>query len=326
MKIHQIMKILQILLISITVVGCRFNYSEPAGKISDDENSSGLITAKRSLIYIQENKTDSLRGLFNSKVAKMVKPEQLHWLMQEGQKVLNEYIYPNDTSILKSQSTNYSMGGKKIVEMFSFPFQNKTYKDSLKYFHITVVDNEIHRLFLNDYPPGMRIIEPKHTEPHKDNFDMKTENLRWFRIWYEGGDKVDSKKGKNYYYAVSGDKEKLVNIGADRLIQDVFDILNTAKFDSLDVKYLGDDDNGDDEWIYLRFKFQNPEYKDLGEFTLSCFLDSEQGADKPFSKYIIFKHTDKTRYLLLRDKNPELVQILSKIGNFNYGKNYERYP
>lgn len=326
MKKSNKLTILLILFISSLLFGCKFSYNDNTQKVGENSDNSALKIAKTSLNYIKENKTDSLKAMFNKKVIRMVKPEQIDWIMRNGQKVLNEYSYPNDTSIQKSQSINYSVTGKTVVEMFSFPFQHKTYKDSLKYFHITVANNEIHRLFLNNHPPGMRIIEPKHSEPHKDSLNLQTENIRWFRIWYEGGEKVDAQKGQNYYYAVSGNNEKLVKIGVENLIQEVFDKINTAAFDSTDFKYLDDDDNGDDEWIYLRFKFANDEYKGLGEFTLSCFLDSEQGGDKPYSKYIIFKHTDKTRYLLLRDENPELVEILYQIGRLNYGKNYEKYP
>jgi hypothetical protein len=174
-------------LIGLLMTGCKFSYTEPSENTTDLGDNSSILIAKKSLRYIQENKTDSLKGLLNSKVLKMAKSEQIDWLMREGKLVLDNSEYPNDTSILKSQKTNYSMGGKQVIEMFSFPFQSKVHKDSVKYFHITITDNEIYRLLLNDYPPGMRIIEPKHSEPHKDKINMQSDNLKWFRIWYDGG-------------------------------------------------------------------------------------------------------------------------------------------
>lgn len=318
---------LNTVLIGLLLTSCKFSYTQPSEKTTDSGDNSSLQTAKKSLTYIQENKTDSLKGLLNSKVLKMSKPEQIDWLMREGKSVLDNCKYPNDTSILKSHKTNYSMGGTQVIEMFSFPFQSKVHKDSVKYFHITIVDNEIHRLFLNEYPPGIRIIEPKHSEPHKDKIDMQVDNLKWFRIWYDGG-LYNKKKFKNEigFYAVSGDKQKLEEIGVQDKFQKLFGLINSAEFDSLDFNYLRDNEVGDPEWIYLRMKFNNEEYKKLGEFEISYFLKEEQGKKEIMSDFIIFKHTDKTRYLMRKDKNQDIVKILTDIAHYDYGGYYERYP
>lgn len=314
-------------LIGLLTTGCKFSYTEPSEKTTDLGNNSSILIAKKSLRYIQENKTDSLKGLLNSKVLKMAKPEQIDWLMREGKLVLNNYKYPNDTSVLKSQKTNYSMRGKQVINMFSFPFQSIVHKDSVKYFHITITDNEIYRLLLNDYPPGMRIIEPKHSEPHKSKIDMQTDNLKWFRIWYNGG-VYNKKRFKNEtgFYAVSGDNQKLDKIGVKDKFQKLFNLINVAEFDSLDFKYLREDEVGAPEWIYLRLKFNNEEYKNLGEFKISYFIKEEQGKKEIMSDYIILKHTDKTRYLMRKDKSQDIIKILTEIAHYDYGDYYERYP
>lgn len=314
-------------LIGLLMTGCKFSYTEPSEKTTDLGDNSSILIAKKSLRYIQENKTDSLKGLLNSKVLKMAKPEQIDWLMREGKLVLDNYEYPNDTSVLKSQKTNYSMGGKQVIEMFSFPFQSKVHKDSVKYFHITITDNEIYRLLLNDYPPGMRIIEPKHSEPHKGKINMQTDNLKWFRIWYDGG-VYNKKRFKNEtgFYAVSGDNQKLDEIGVKDKFQKLFNLINAAEFDSLDFKYLREDEVGDPEWIYLRMRFNNEEYKNLGEFEISYFIKEEQGKKEIMSDYIILKHTDKTRYLMRKDKNQDIIKILTEIAHCDYEDYYERYP
>jgi hypothetical protein len=314
-------------LIGLLMTGCKFSYTEPSENTTDLGDNSSILIAKKSLRYIQENKTDSLKGLLNSKVLKMAKSEQIDWLMREGKLVLDNSEYPNDTSILKSQKTNYSMGGKQVIEMFSFPFQSKVHKDSVKYFHITITDNEIYRLLLNDYPPGMRIIEPKHSEPHKDKINMQSDNLKWFRIWYDGG-VYNKKRFKNEtgFYAVSGDNQKLNEIGVKDKFQKLFNLIYTAEFDSLDFKYLREDEVGDPEWIYLRMKFNNEDYKNLGEFEISYFIKEEQGKKEIMSDYIILKHTDKTRYLIRKDKNQDIIKILTEIAHYDYGDYYERYP
>jgi hypothetical protein len=211
--------------------------------------------------------------------------------------------------------------------MLSFPFQNKINKDSLKYFHITVINNEIYRFLINDYPPGRSIIEPKHNEPHLNKINMQTDNISWFRIWYDDGSKINRKYGNNIgYYAVSGQKKELIEIGMKKQFQETFNLINAAKFDSLDFKYMRENEIGDPEWIYLRLKFDNEEYKNLGEFEISYFIDEEDTKKEIMSDYVIFKHTDKTRYLLLKNKNPELVQKLMEIAHHDYVKYYDRNP
>lgn len=316
-----------IVLVGLLMTACKFSYTEPSEKSTGLSNNSSFLIAKESLRYIQENKTDSLKGLLNSKVLKMTKLEQIDWLIREGKIVLDNYEYPNDTSVLKSQQTNYSVGGKQLIEMFSFPFHSKVHKDSVKYFHVTIADNEIYKLHLNDYPPGMRIIEPKHSEPHKDNLNMQTDNLKWFRIWYDGGAYNKKRyKNENGFYAVSGGKEKLEEIGIKDKFQELFNLINTAKFDSLDFNFLGEAEVGEPEWIYLRLRFNNEEYNNLGEFEVSYFIKEEQGKKEIMSDYIIFKHTDKTRYLMRKDTNQEIVKILTDIAHYDYGDYYERYP
>ncbi|WP_436515408.1 hypothetical protein [Ekhidna sp. To15] len=150
--------------------------------------------------------------------------------------------------------------------------------------------------------------------------------MSWFRIWYDGGE-GNNKKYRNEigYYAVSGDLEDMDEIGVRSKFQQIFDLLNKADFDSLDFQYLRDREVGTPEWIYLRMKFNN-EYKDLGEFEISCFIKEEEGKKEIMSDYIIFKHTDKTRYLLNKRDNPELVNLLTQIGRYDYEEFYERYP
>jgi hypothetical protein len=316
-----------IVLVGLLMTACKFSYTEPSEKSTGLSNNSSFLIAKKSLRYIQENKTDSLKGLLNSKVLKMTKLEQIDWLIREGKIVLDNYEYPNDTSVLKSQQTNYSVGGKQLIEMFSFPFHSKVHKDSVKYFHVTIADNEIYKLLLNDFPPGMRIIEPKHSEPHKDKLNMQTDNLKWFRIWYDGGAYNKKRyKNENGFYAVSGGKEKLEEIGIKDKFQELFNLINYAKFDSLDFNFLGEAEVGEPEWIYLRLRFNNEEYNNLGEFEVSYFIKEEQGKKEIMSDYIIFKHTDKTRYLMRKDTNQEIVKILTDIAHYDYGDYYERYP
>jgi hypothetical protein len=133
-------------------------------------------------------------------------------------------------------------------------------------------------------------------------------------------------KNETGFYAVSGDNQKLNEIGVKDKFQKLFNLIYTAEFDSLDFKYLREDEVGDPEWIYLRMKFNNEDYKNLGEFEISYFIKEEQGKKEIMSDYIILKHTDKTRYLIRKDKNQDIIKILTEIAHYDYGDYYERYP
>lgn len=321
------MRLMTIPTVCLILISCNFNYSSDAKTGDEKVSSSAMNLSKKALRLIEQNKTDSLLSLLNSKVRGMLKKDQIDWLMKEGKKVITNSIFPNDTAVLVSQSVNFSITGKKVIEMLSFPFQSKEYKDCVKYFHITVSDNEIHRLLLNNYPPGMRIIEPERTEPHLTTLNLNSENVSWFRIWYDDGSKLSKKYGfHSDFYAVSGDNEKLKTLGISKSFQEIFDLVNKTVPDSLDFKYMREKEVGNPEWIYLRMKFNNAEYKNLGEFEISCFLDEEEGKKEIMSDYIIFKHTDKTRYLFRKDKNVGLLQKLKELGHKDFKDAYEINP
>ncbi|MCJ7448044.1 MAG: hypothetical protein MUO72_10135 [Bacteroidales bacterium] len=310
------------------LIGCRFSFNETGGKPTDSTDSLVLVIAKKALRSIQENKPDSLEILIDSKVLRKTKPEQITWIMQEGQSIIDNYLFPNDTLILKSQSINYTTSGVLVINTLSLPFQHKIYKDSVRYFHFTLINNKIQKILINNYHPGINIIEPKRTEPHLQKIDMQTDNIRWFRIWYDGGSINKNKKyGSNRgYYAVSGNREKLEKIGMKDAFQDIFKLISSANFDSLDYKYRPEDEISNPEWLYLRFKFHNEEYKNLGEFQISYYINEDGGKKEEMSDYIVIKHTEKTRYLLLKDKNPELVQKLIEVAHHDYQKFYEIIP
>lgn len=65
MKKHLKLGLLTVL-IGLVMTGCKFSYTEPSEKTTNLSDNSSYLIAKKSLRYIQENKTDSLKGLLNS--------------------------------------------------------------------------------------------------------------------------------------------------------------------------------------------------------------------------------------------------------------------
>lgn len=163
MKLHFNRKLF-IVMIGLFITSCRFSFTEPAKKAPNLREYSYIQTAKISLRFIQENKLDSLKGIVNSKMLKMTKPEYFNRLVLEGKYVIDNYEYPNEPDILLSKEINYSDGETKNVELYCFPFKNKVYKDSVKYFHITIANNKLYKIFITDFPPGKRIISREEFE------------------------------------------------------------------------------------------------------------------------------------------------------------------
>jgi hypothetical protein len=101
-------------------------------------------------------------------------------------------------------------------------------------------------------------------------------------------------------------------------------ILNAAKFDSTDFKQMNSHTTGNPEWIYLRFKFKNIEYSNLGEFNIIYCLTEETGISENNFDYIILIHSESTRYFIKKDKYPELMNTLMTIARKDYGNCLER--
>lgn len=110
------------------------------------------------------------------------------------------------------------------------------------------------------------------------------------------------------------------------MMQDLFDQINKAKIDSIDYMYLDDQEMSNPEDIYLRIDFSNDEYKNMGEFQIKCVLTDEPGTKENSSDYIIVKHSQQTRYLLSKAKNPKLFAALRRLADYDWGDNYEENP
>lgn len=133
--------------------GCSFNYSESGKQINFEKDSKELSLAKKSLQYIAESKTDSLKKLLNEDVLRLSRHEQLEWLFNTGKRVMDNNEYPNDSIITVTYTTNNSVFGKKTIKEFSFPFINERNSDSTMYFKISIANDEISKLMLST---GMR--------------------------------------------------------------------------------------------------------------------------------------------------------------------------
>ena len=92
MNRHLRLKQLVILTGLFLLLGCRFSFNETGAKISESNDSLALILTKKALISIQEKNPDSLKILIDKKVLEKTRQEQINWIMDEGQKIISNYI------------------------------------------------------------------------------------------------------------------------------------------------------------------------------------------------------------------------------------------
>lgn len=150
-----IVPIITSLFLTVLLTGCNFNYSEGGKEINLEKDAKELSIAKKSLQFIEQDKTDSLRELFNPEVMQIGNPEQLEWLFEKGKRIIKDNEYPNDSMITVSTITQKSISGEETFKEFSLPFINKSNPDSTMYFKITIANGEIIKFMLST---GMQFI------------------------------------------------------------------------------------------------------------------------------------------------------------------------
>ena len=147
------LKLIISLMLLLCLAGCSFNYSESGQKIDSEEDGADLALAKTSLRLIAENKPDSLKQLFDPGVLTKVKPDQLQWLLTNGQKVLKNDIFPVDSLIMVSHVTKKSLMGIHSYRIFIFPFGFDSEQNASEFFKITVTNGKVSGVFLSAHNP-----------------------------------------------------------------------------------------------------------------------------------------------------------------------------
>jgi len=316
-------KYLFFLLFSTILLSCENPYFKAINELKNTEfqNDSELLTAKKAIKFIEQNQLDSLKSMFPERIIATATDSIWSDLMAKGQKAISESKFPYDSLVQISNTINIIEGKKQTFAKLSFPFTNE--KDSTKFINIITSENQLYGLDVGNYPFGMRIIEPKHSEQHLSNHNIDYNSINWFRIWYGSGFKKNEFGDSYGYYAVSGDKAKLGKLEIKSILSEIFELINSAKIDSTDFNNLQPELNGDSEYIYLRFKMLNEPYKDFGEFTIYYTLEEENGKPEELSDFITVKHSEKTRYLYKKSSNLRLVEKLKELTYKDYGGHQE---
>lgn len=278
--------------------------------------------SEKFLSLMKKGDRDSAIRMFYPKVIETTSEEIMNLIFTDGYAILNNSKYPGEARITSSRSYTTFESKDVAFNIYDYPF---IYNDGklrrVFYMRVMVSDDKqiIGYTYSENNIANEGIIEPENNEPHLEKLNLQTDNISWLRIWYESGFKDKNKFfGKNYY-AISGKRDVFDKLNNQKQFEELFELINNAHADSTDFRYLRKDRLGNPEWIYLRFKFDNEEYSNLGEFEIYCYLDEDTSDPKEIlSDYIIVKHTDKTRYLFLKKKNQALLKKLKQIADNKY--------
>jgi len=319
--------IFRLLIIISALAGCNnINYEVNTPAKQYDNTDELLSIANQALSFIKEGKSDSLVQLFEPGILSDMDLDSFREFLATGQDVLLHSKFPAESRVTVSRTFNHNGPKTFHFNLHDYPF--KYQKEGTKkviYFRIAVTDNrKIFGMNISDKNPlKQNVIEPEHTQRHLDRLDLQAGHITWFRVWYESGFKNEVRYAGKNYYAASGDRKALDRLGNKKLLQELFVMVNGAQPDSVDFRYMDEEIFGNPEIISLRFMFDNSSNRGLGEFKLTCHFEDEPGEEEIMSEYIVLKHTEKTRYLFLKEKHRNMVEKLKEIAGYNYGTYYE---
>lgn len=298
----------------ILVLICLFHIS-----CAQSDDNSRLI-ANDFILKIKNGDFNGVYQSFSESRMALNDSTDFRILFEKCTSIIHKATYMDTNSIKIKNENLINLEGIQSIKTFTYPyiFKRPEMEDSTINILISISNLKLFNIAIVDRPLGTIFLEPPKT-PHQDSFSFKLSELSWFRIWYESGT-LQNEFGDQYgYYAVKGGKNKLTNCGLLSPFEQMLSILNTAKIDSIDFKQMNSHTTGNPEWIYLRLKFKNMEYSNLGEFNIIYCLTEEPGIPEKNFDYIILIHSESTRYFIKKDKYPELMNILATIARKDYG-------
>jgi len=319
------MKLLNII-VSIFLVFPTLTFSQ----VNLDEEYEICIEA---LNQLRNNNPPGFAELIDENVLKDINETTLTNYVDQASKILIKYENPKQEFVLISQSqTNYK--GELInITGLSFPFPPPTKPSIVADQHIMflfsddISDNKLVGFRIRDFAgPARQMEEAAKSKPHLEKFDLQTENLTWIRIWYDNGPTSNEFGNESGVYALSGDSKILKKAKIDKLVSDIFRLINSAEIDSTDYKYSLRRTAANPEYVYLRMTFENYNYQEFNEFSIFTVLTAEERVDELSDGFIVIKHSEVFRYFLKVENNKELFNKLAELGRADYGELVERNP
>jgi hypothetical protein len=288
----------------------------------------------KALTAIRENNIGAFKALIDENILKTIKEETLTQYVSSASEIVSKYdkVAPKEFVLLGTSATNYQNKNINILSLiFPFPPPNKpeivSDQQIIFIFSDDIQKGKIVGFRLRDFAgPARKIEEEAKKKPHLEKFNLKAEQVDWFRIWYDKGPVKNDLGNKSGVYALSGNKTMLKTAKIYKLYSEILNLVNTAKIDSTDINYSFTKTIGNPEYLYLRMTFNNSDYKDLGEFSILTILTEEKGVDELYKGYIIVKHSETHRYFLKISENMELWNKLNELAHIDHGNLLEKNP
>jgi|GEM_PF-2888870 len=288
----------------------------------------------KALAAIRENNIDAFKALMDENILKTVKEETLTQYVSTASDIVKKYdkVAPKEFVLSGTSAVNYQNKDINILSLiFPFPPPNKpeivSDQQIIFMFSDDIQKGKIVGFRIRDFAgPALKIEEEAKKKPHLEKFNLKANQIDWFRIWYEKGPVINDLGNESGVYALSGNKTMLKTAEIFKIYSEILTLVNTAKIDSTDINYSFTKTIGNPEYLYLRMTFNSSYYKDLGEFSILTILTEEKGVDELYKGYIIVKHSETHRYFLKISENMELWNKLNELAHIDHGNLLEINP
>ena len=290
-------------------------------------------TSLEALEMLKQMDIEGFKHLIDETVLKGINDQTLKTYAQQASDILNKHELPKKEFLMLGISATAYNGKPINVLSLGFPFPPPGKPGAIADQYIMMIfskdisEDKIVGFKIRDLTgPARKIEEKARKTPHLSHFDFKTENVTWFRIWYDRGPVKNNFGGQSGVYALSGNLAKLKEAEIEKLISEIFNLLNSAKIDSTDYKYGLRKTVGNPEDIYLRFTFKNYDYTEFNEFDILSIITPEDGVDELSDGYIVIKHSQVYRYFLKVSDNQELWEKLKTLAHIDHGDLLEKNP
>jgi hypothetical protein len=285
------------------------------------------------LTKIKEKDYLELKKMFHVDVLKNVNDSTIKNLVDQASTMVNRYGIPSQESIKLKQRISQTADGIQRMQFYDFPFPTPKSKKEKPDRIITFGFDEkkgMHKLQtmqVKDYATADSILMAKTTKiPFVPKLNFDPTDISWFRIYYSNGATNKPIGNKNGVFAVSGDIETLKNLALQDDVKKMFDFLTNAEIEKTIYKRYGGlpVTNGSPEYIYFRFKFNNPAFEGFEQLTIHTVIEEEKGVKE--DEYIVISHSQMNIYYVSKSKNLELFDLLKTFAHRDYGDKLEERP
>jgi hypothetical protein len=287
---------------------------------------------ENALSRIKEKDYSDFRSLFHVAVIKNANDSLIRQLVDQGADFIKKYGLPPKEMVVVKHQTSFVKDGQVQIILLDYPFpapkEKYTMPDrviSFGFIEKYGMDS-LSSFNIKDYAASDSIMTARMPKiPFLEKLEFNSKDISWFRIYYSRGNlekKIGNEEG---VFAVSGDKDKLESLKIEAELKKIFSLLEKTQIEKTNYKYGGSPKcNGKPEYVYYRFKFNNPPIEKFDELTIKVVIEEEKEIKE--DDFIFVSHNQMNRYYISKSKNPELFRLLKELAYKDYGDKLEKDP